>query len=60
MKKNANKLTNLLALLAAIHDVLPAKVIRGGLDQIKDENDIRIFYYSTDLAIASSNVLLVQ
>ena len=60
LKKNANKLTNPLALLAAIYDVLPAKVICGDLDEFDDEKDIRIFYYSTDLAIASANVLLVQ
>ena len=54
LKKNVNKLTNPLALLAAIYDVLPAKVICWDLDEFNDENDIRIFYYSTDLAIASS------
>ena len=30
------------------------------MDEFDNENDIRIFYYSTDLAIASANVLLVR
>ena len=62
MKKNSNRLTNPLALLAAIYYVLPAKVICSSwdLDEFNDENEIRVFDYSTYLAIPSANVLLVQ